>query len=97
MTAYFLIFYYKVIEKMNICILWGKIISDIDYKFIINSKNKAIAQFEMELLNKSIVKVQAYDEMADYIYRNLSKRDIIYIYGYLEGNEKIVVQELPEI
>ena len=52
---------------MNICILWRKIISDIDYKFIINSKNKAIAQFEMELLNKSIVKVQAYDEMADYI------------------------------
>lgn len=82
---------------MNICILCGKIISDINYKFIINSKNKATAKFQIELSNKSIVKIQAYDDISDYIYRNLSKGDIICIYGYLKSSEKIVLQELPEI
>ena len=39
---------------MNICILWGTIVSEIEFKFIINSKNKSIAYFYLELLNKSI-------------------------------------------
>jgi hypothetical protein len=82
---------------MNICILYGKVISDIEYKFIIHNKNKAIARFEMELLNKSIVKVKAYDDISDYIYRNLSKGAVICIYGYLDSNGKVILQELPEI
>lgn len=76
---------------MNRCILSGKIINDIEYKFIIHSKNKAIAQFEMELLNKSIIRVKAYDRISDYVYRNLSKGDIVCIYGYLDSNGKIIL------
>ena len=34
---------------MNICMISGKIISKIDFKFIINSHNKSIAIFYMEL------------------------------------------------
>ena len=41
---------------MNICILLGKIVSEIEFKFIINSKNKSIAYFDLELLNKSRVR-----------------------------------------
>ena len=33
---------------MNLCILLGKIISDIEFKFIINSKNKSIVEFKIE-------------------------------------------------
>ena len=36
---------------MNEVFLIGKIISDIEFKFIINSKNKAIACFEIETTN----------------------------------------------
>ena len=82
---------------MNICILFGKIISEIEYKFIINSKNKAIAQFEIELSNKNVVRVQALDEVADYSYRNLSKEDIICIYGYLSNNGNIILQGIERI
>ena len=66
---------------MNLCILSGKIVSDIEFKFIINSKNKAIAYFDMELLNKSIVRINAYDNMADFIYRNLSVGQNIIVEG----------------
>ena len=82
---------------MNICILCGKIKSEIEYKFIINSKNKAIAQFEIELSNKNVVRVQALDEVADYSYRNLSKEDIICIYGYLSNNGNIILQGIERI
>ena len=46
----------------------GKIINDIEFNFIINGQNVSIALFEVELLNKSIVKIKAYNELADYCY-----------------------------
>ena len=40
---------------MNICILIGKIISEIQFKFIIKNKNKkSIAYFDMELTKKAL-------------------------------------------
>ena len=75
---------------MNICILCGKIISEIEYKFIINSKNKAIGQFEIELSNKSIIKVQAFDEIADYVYKEFRNGDIVIIDGELSKNKVII-------
>ena len=79
---------------MNICILQGKIISKIEYKFIINSKNKAITYFEMELLDKNIIKIKAYNDMADKCYRILSTGNEISIVGKLETIEEINLQEI---
>lgn len=66
---------------MNLCILLGKVISEIEFKFIINSKNKSIAYFDMELLNKSIIRIEAYSETADYVYRKLKKGQNIIVEG----------------
>ena len=65
-------FIYSVREnkKMNEVFLIGKIISDIEFKFIINSKNKAIACFEIETNDKQIVRIQAYNQLADFVYSN---------------------------
>ena len=79
---------------MNICILQGKIISKIEYKFIINSKNKAIAYFEMELLDKNIINVKAYNDLADKCYRRLLTGNEIYIEGILETSGGIEIQEI---
>ena len=79
---------------MNICILQGKIISKIEYKFIINSKNKSIAYFEMELLDKNIIKVKAYNSLADKCYRILSTENEICIEGILETKGEIEIQEV---
>lgn len=69
---------------MNEIFLIGEIVTEIDFKFILNSKHISIALFEIELLNRSIVKVKAYDDMADFVYSKLIKGDIIFIYGSME-------------
>ena len=78
---------------MNICFFMGKIVSDIDFQFIIyDRKNISIVTFELELNNKSRIIIEGYNEMADFCYSYLKKEDKIILQGYLK-NEKIVVLE----
>ncbi len=71
---------------MNEVFLIGKIISNIEFKFIINSKNKAIACFEIKTADKQIVRVQAYNQLADFAYSKLNTNDKVFINGYIENN-----------
>ena len=79
---------------MNLCFLKGKIISEIEFNFMINTKNISIATFEIELVNKSKIKVKAYNELADFCYQKLKQKDIIFIQGYLDSNMHIIVKEV---
>ena len=79
---------------MNLCILLGKIVSEIEFKFIIKSKNNSIAYFELELLNKSIVKVKAYNKMADYVYNKLENGNIILINGEVRIDGTLEIKEI---
>ena len=71
---------------MNEVFLIGKIISDIEFKFIINSKNKAIACFVIKTADKQIVRVQTYNKTADFAYSKLNTNDKVFINGYIETN-----------
>ena len=71
---------------MNEVFLIGKIISNIEFKFIINSKNKAIACFEIKTVDKQIVRMQAYNQLADFAYSKLNTNDKVFINGYIETN-----------
>lgn len=71
---------------MNEVFLIGKVISDIEFKFIINSKNKAIACFEIETVDKQIVRMQAYNQLADFAYSKLNTNDKVFVNGYIEAN-----------
>ena len=71
---------------MNEIFLIGKIISDIEFKFIINSKNKAIACFDIKTADKQIVRIQAYNQLADFAYSKLNKNNQVFINGYIENN-----------
>ena len=71
---------------MNEVFLIGKIISDIEFKFIINSKNKAIACFEIKTADKQIVRIQAYNQLADFAYSKLNTNDKVFVNGYIEDN-----------
>ena len=82
---------------MNICFLIGKIISEIEFKFIIQGKNTAIATFQIELENKSIITVKGYNEIADYCYKDLKNIDTIMIQGRLEENGKIEISVIFKI
>ena len=45
---------------MNKVFLIGKIITDIDFKFIIGSKNISIAKFKIETMDRQIIAIKAY-------------------------------------
>ena len=66
---------------MNEVFLIGKIISNIEFKFIINSKNKAIACFEIETADKQTVRVQSYNQLAEFDYSKLNTNDKVFING----------------
>lgn len=79
---------------MNIIFVLGKIISDINFKFIINKKEKSISIFKIKLLNNSEIIVKAFNEQADYCYSKLNKNDTIYIEGYLNSKMQIIVNNI---
>lgn len=84
---------------MNIVIIYGKVIEKIDFKFIYdryNNKNKhiSIAKSKLKLMNNSIVEIYGYDEMADYIYRNLKNEMYIIVEGKIDSNMKIRVHRV---
>lgn len=79
---------------MNEVFLIGKIITEIDFKFIINSKNISVAIFEIELLDKQRVKVKAYNEIADFCYRKLNQNNWIFVNGKIQSDGMINIQFL---
>lgn len=48
---------------MNTCFISGKIITEVKFKFAIKRKIYSVVQFEIELDNKRIIKVKAYNKM----------------------------------
>ncbi len=83
---------------MNLCFLIGKIISEIEFNFIICngsiSEEVSIAEFKLELENKTIVKIIAYKELADKCYRELVKEKVLGVFGSLNTCGEIEMQEL---
>ena len=79
---------------MNLCFLKGKIISEIQFDFILNSSNISVCTFKVELTNKSEISVKAYNEIADKCYQKLLKNDIIGVQGYLNSNMHIIVENI---
>ena len=69
----------------------GKVIGKITFKFIINSKNKSVAIFNIEtpktkIQDNQIIKLKAYNELADFAYSRLKENDQIFINGKIEEN-----------
>ncbi len=84
---------------MNIVILYGKVVSQIDFKFIYNRYNKkntytSIAQCEVMLENNSIITIYGYDDVADFMYRKLNKNVNILIEGAIGNNMMIKVESV---
>ena len=81
---------------MNICFIIGSVVEEIKYNFIIEGKNFACAQFKLKLLNKSIINIKAYNNLADYCYRYLNKNDIVFIQGYLNSDLIVYATEVTK-
>ncbi len=77
---------------MNECFLFVKRTSNIEYKFIINRKEKSIARFKATLLNNAQIVLYAYDELADFLYQK--EPEILFIIGKLRENMEIEIMEI---
>ena len=85
---------------MNICILMGKVIEEVDFKFIYNNNSISISNCKIQLMDKTQIKIYGLDEKADYMYKNLNINDIILVSGSIvnEGkNSKIIIKEITKI
>lgn len=81
---------------MNICFLYGKIISEIDFKFVYNSKKYiSVVKFEIEIQNNfhiTTLPVFAYNELADEIYSEYEKNNFVMIVGRIENNNVNILE-----
>ncbi len=82
---------------MNKCILIGKILSDVDFQFLCNKKHVSIATIKVELCDKTPIDVYGIDLMADHMYRELNKGDVVIVYGCIRQNKQNVKIEVTEI
>ena len=84
---------------MNIVVISGEVITKVEFKFIYDryeNKNKHIsmAKCMLKLNNESIVQIYGYDNVADFMYRNLQIGDSIVCAGYLDSEGIICVEEI---
>lgn len=79
---------------MNLCFLIGKIVSPIQFEFILNATNISIAIFNIELSNGSIVTVKGYDEIADYCYSTLEEGMIIGLQGRINSKIEVILENV---
>ena len=92
---------------MNNVFLIGKVISDIEYKFIYDRfkidnndekyKHIAIARCYIKLQNSSIIEIYGYDEIADILYREIRVGSNAFFEGSLDSNGKIKVKDFENV
>ena len=71
---------------MNEVYVIGKVVSKIVFKFILKSKNISVAIFDIETNNKQQIRIEANNELADFVYRNINKDMSVFIEGFLHEN-----------
>lgn len=87
-------------NNINLCFLYGKIVSELDFKFLYNSKkNISRITFFIEIYvskrKKCIVPIKAYDLLADSIFQDFKIGDYICLVGKLESSY-VEVKEIEE-
>lgn len=85
---------------MNVCIIMGRILEEINFNFIYNNKYVSIANCKIEIAKETQIEIYGLDEKADYMYSKLNKNDTILVYGSIvnEGRtNKIEVKEIKKI
>lgn len=81
---------------MNEVSIIGKIITEVKFDFILNSKHISVSRFKiMTVYDKQEIYITAYDEMADYVYANIKKGNFVMINGYLK-NDGVVLKDIEK-
>ena len=72
-------------------------IINFEYRFLLNNKNNATCKVDAILENGSIIKLIAYDNLADRLLRKLKINELYLFQGVLNSNMKIIVSKVYKI
>ena len=72
-------------------------IINFQYRFLLNKKNNAICKIEGMLENGSIIKLIAYDNIADWLLIKLKINELYLFQGRLNSNMEIILKEVYKI
>ena len=75
---------------MNEVFIIGKIVGKVEFNFIINNKKKAVAKSIVELSNGSIIEIVGFDNVADFMFRNLKINDTVFINGKIREKHILI-------
>ena len=85
---------------MNLCFIMGKIVSEIEFDFVIGNEeyfskkeNISLVRFYIDALEEKI-NIIGYNEIADYSYQKLNVGDNVFIEGFLRTDGKVQIEEL---
>jgi hypothetical protein len=82
---------------MNEIFIIGKVVSKIEYKFIINCKKYfSKVDFKIELNNQEF-KIKGYNNIADFCYRKLKINDEVFINGKIKSDMVVNVEKIKII
>ena len=81
---------------MNEVFIIVKIIN-FEYRFLLNNKNNAICKVDGILKNGSIIKLIAYDNLADRLLRKLKINELYLFQGRLNSNMEIIISGVNKI
>ena len=97
----------KTNTDINICFFSGKIVSEPNFKFFFNSK-KYISKVSFLLKTENgfisskkeqnmLIKIVAYNELADFVYRKFNINNKVIIIGYLKKDEIVIICNIKSI
>ena len=79
---------------MNEVFIIGKVITEVKFDFILNSKHISAVRFGvMTMCDKQEINVITYDEKADYVYATIKQKDVVMLNGYLEY-DKVILEDI---
>ena len=88
---------------INLCFIKGKVVDKKELKFVYDKNKKSLSKshiciikLELELEDKQTIYLKAYNEMADFVYKNVNEEDIIMLQGVLRDNI-VEIEEIEKI
>ena len=83
-------------EDLNLCVIDGYVATDVNFRFVFNSK-KHVSVAECLIKNKkNTLKILGYDDIGDKLYSEFELKDYIMISGKLYHNY-ILIQDIIEV
>lgn len=79
---------------MNLCFVIGKVLKDVEFKFLYKDKRISIAYTDLELKNNSKITIKSYGKNADLLYRKIKINDIIFVNGKIINTDVLEIEAL---